>query len=89
MAQADVKAQDIRVENGDFYFDFKGSEITIKNINPDIAGLRKYENATAAIEVALRCLVRIGSHCSQFILSLLSFGYTCTLLVFNIFNCLP
>ena len=51
---ADVKAQDIRVENGDFYFDFKGSEITIKNIKLGIAGLHNIENATAAIEVALR-----------------------------------
>ncbi len=51
---ADVRAQDIRVENGDFYFDFKGSEITIKNIKLGIAGLHNIENATAAIEVALR-----------------------------------
>src|SRR5579872_1936191 len=42
---ADVKAQDIRVENGDFYFDFKGSEITIKDIKLGLAGLHNIENA--------------------------------------------
>ncbi len=51
---ADVKAHDIRVENGEFFFDFKGTEITIKNIKLGIAGLHNIENATAAIEVALR-----------------------------------
>jgi len=51
---ADVKAQDIRVENGDFYFDFKGSDIIIKDIKLGIAGLHNIENATAAIEVALK-----------------------------------
>ncbi len=51
---ADVKAQNIRVENGDFYFDFKNSDVTISNIRLGIAGLHNIENATAAIEVALK-----------------------------------
>jgi UDP-N-acetylmuramate--alanine ligase len=51
---ADVKAQNIRVENGDFYFDFKNNNVTISNIKLGIAGLHNVENATAAIEVALK-----------------------------------
>jgi UDP-N-acetylmuramate--alanine ligase len=51
---ADVKALNIRVENGDFYFDFKNSDTTISNIRLGIAGLHNIENATAAIEVALK-----------------------------------
>ncbi|MDB5141633.1 MAG: UDP-N-acetylmuramate--L-alanine ligase [Mucilaginibacter sp.] len=51
---ADVKALNIRIENGDFYFDFKNSDTTISNIRLGIAGLHNIENATAAIEVALK-----------------------------------
>ena len=51
---ADVKAQNIRVEQGDFYFDFKNSDTAINNIRLGIAGLHNVENATAAIEVALK-----------------------------------
>lgn len=51
---ADVKAVNIRVEHGDFYFDFKNSDVTISNIRLGIAGLHNIENATAAIEVALK-----------------------------------
>ena len=51
---ADAKALNIRVEHGDFYFDFKNSNITIHNIRMGIAGLHNIENATAAIEVALK-----------------------------------
>jgi UDP-N-acetylmuramate--alanine ligase len=51
---ADVKALNIRIENGDFYFDFKNSDTTINNIRLGIAGLHNVENATAAIEVALK-----------------------------------
>ncbi|MBS1529941.1 MAG: UDP-N-acetylmuramate--L-alanine ligase [Bacteroidetes bacterium] len=50
---ADVKAQDIRVADGSFLFDFKGPDVTIKNIRLGIPGLHNVENATAAIEVAL------------------------------------
>ena len=51
---ADVKAINIRVEHGDFYFDFKNSVNTIPNIKLGIAGIHNIENATAAIEVALK-----------------------------------
>lgn len=51
---ADVKAQYIRVEDGDFYFDFKNSDTAINNIKLGIAGVHNIENATAAIEVALK-----------------------------------
>jgi UDP-N-acetylmuramate--alanine ligase len=51
---ADVKGLNIRVENGDFYFDFKNSDTVISNIRLGIAGLHNIENATAAIEVALK-----------------------------------
>ena len=51
---ADVKAQHIRVEDDNFYFDFKNSETTISEIKLGIAGVHNIENATAAIEVALK-----------------------------------
>jgi UDP-N-acetylmuramate--alanine ligase len=51
---ADVKAQNIHIEQGDFYFDFKNSNTTIANIRMGIAGLHNIENATAAIEVGLK-----------------------------------
>jgi UDP-N-acetylmuramate--alanine ligase len=51
---ADVKGQNIRIEDGDFYFDFKNSEVSINNIKLGIAGMHNVENATAAIEVALK-----------------------------------
>jgi len=51
---ADVKAFDIRVKDGDFYFDFKNSSTQIDNIKLGIAGIHNIENATAAIEVALK-----------------------------------
>src|ERR1700761_3675861 len=51
---ADATAENIRVENGDFYFDFKRGSITIPNIKLGIAGLHNIENAVAATEAALR-----------------------------------
>jgi len=51
---ADATAENIRIENGDFYFDFKRGSISIPNIKLGIAGLHNIENAVAAIEVALR-----------------------------------
>jgi UDP-N-acetylmuramate--alanine ligase len=50
---ADAKAINIRIENGDFYFDFKNDGASIKDIKLGIAGLHNVENATAAIEAAL------------------------------------
>jgi len=51
---ADATAENIRIENGDFYFDFKRGSIRIPAIKLGIAGLHNIENAVAAIEVALR-----------------------------------
>ena len=50
---ADANATNIRIENGDFYFDFKNAETTITDIRMGIAGLHNIENAVAATEAAL------------------------------------
>jgi UDP-N-acetylmuramate--alanine ligase len=50
---ADANAINIRIENGDFYFDFKNDDSSIKDIKLGIAGLHNVENAIAAIEAAL------------------------------------
>lgn len=50
---ADAKAENIRVEAGDFYFDFNNGNISIKDIKLGIAGLHNIANATAATEAAL------------------------------------
>jgi UDP-N-acetylmuramate--alanine ligase len=52
-AEADASASNIRIENGDFYFDFKNGKTTITDIKMGIAGTHNVENATAAIEAAL------------------------------------
>ncbi|MFI5136843.1 MAG: UDP-N-acetylmuramate--L-alanine ligase [Sphingobacteriales bacterium] len=52
-ADADASASNIRIENGDFYFDFKNSSTFINNIKMGIAGLHNIENAVAAIEATL------------------------------------
>lgn len=51
---ADATATNIRIENGDFFFDFKRGPIIIADIKLGIAGLHNIENAVAAIEAALR-----------------------------------
>jgi UDP-N-acetylmuramate--alanine ligase len=51
---ADAAARNIRVENGEFYFDFVRGPIVIADIRLGIAGLHNISNAVAAIEVALR-----------------------------------
>jgi UDP-N-acetylmuramate--alanine ligase len=50
---ADAMAQNIRIENGDFYFDFKSAGVSITNIKLGIAGLHNIENSVAAIKAAL------------------------------------
>jgi UDP-N-acetylmuramate--alanine ligase len=52
-SNADARAVNIRVEDGDFYFDFNNAAISITNIKLGIAGLHNIANATAAIEAAL------------------------------------
>lgn len=48
---ADVKADRIRVEEDEFYFDYVSSELTISDIKLGIPGLHNIENALAAITV--------------------------------------
>lgn len=50
---ADANATNIRIENGDFYFDFNNDKTAITDIKMGIAGLHNIENAVAAIEAAL------------------------------------
>ena len=52
-AEADATASNIRIENGDFYFDFKNGQASITNIKMGIAGTHNIENAVAAIEASL------------------------------------
>ncbi len=52
-AEADATASNIRVEGGDFYFDFKTGKNQIDNIKMGIPGMHNIENATAAAEAAL------------------------------------
>lgn len=60
-ADADASASNIRIENGDFYFDFKNSSTSIDNIKLGIAGLHNIENAVAAIEATLLLNVEAGA----------------------------
>lgn len=53
-ATADAHAANIRIEGGDFYFDFINADVTIPNIRMGIAGTHNVENAVAAIEAVLR-----------------------------------
>ena len=50
---ADACAINIRIADGDFYFDFKNANLTIPDIRLGIAGLHNIENAAAAIEACL------------------------------------
>jgi len=50
---SDIVATNVRIENGDFYFDFIGKTHQIKDIRMGIAGLHNIENATAAIQATL------------------------------------
>ncbi|MGZ3872016.1 MAG: UDP-N-acetylmuramate--L-alanine ligase [Mucilaginibacter sp.] len=52
-SEADASASNIKIENGDFYFDFKNNRTSIANIRMGIAGLHNIENAVAAIEASL------------------------------------
>ncbi|KHJ38927.1 UDP-N-acetylmuramate--L-alanine ligase [Pedobacter glucosidilyticus] len=51
--QADAYAQNIRVEAGEFKFDFKNQELEMPNLVLGLAGQHNIENAVAAIQVAL------------------------------------
>ncbi len=51
---AEATAKNIRIENGNFHFDFVRGSITIADVQMGIAGLHNIENAVAATEAALR-----------------------------------
>lgn len=51
--EAEIQAQNIRVENGSFWFDFRNQSVTIENLQLALPGVHNIENALAAIEVAL------------------------------------
>jgi len=51
--QTDVYAENIRIENGEFYFDFRNETVSIDNIHLGIPGIHNVENAVAAIQAAL------------------------------------
>ncbi|NCD71379.1 UDP-N-acetylmuramate--L-alanine ligase [Mucilaginibacter agri] len=52
--QTDVYAENIRIEQGEFYFDFKNnSGVVINDIHLGIPGIHNIENAVAAIQAAL------------------------------------
>jgi UDP-N-acetylmuramate--alanine ligase len=51
--QAGSVASNIRIKEGNFYFDFNNASTSIPNIKMGIAGVHNIENATAAIEAAL------------------------------------
>jgi UDP-N-acetylmuramate--alanine ligase len=59
--EADASASNIRIENGDFYFDFKNDSNNITDIKLGIAGLHNIENAVAAIEATLLLEVSPGA----------------------------
>jgi UDP-N-acetylmuramate--alanine ligase len=51
--EAQAMATNMRIEEGNFYFDFNDGSTSIPNIKMGIAGLHNIENAVAAIEAAL------------------------------------
>jgi UDP-N-acetylmuramate--alanine ligase len=51
--EAQAMATNVRIEEGNFYFDFNDGSTSIPNIKMGIAGLHNIENAVAAIEAAL------------------------------------
>ncbi|MGM1431193.1 UDP-N-acetylmuramate--L-alanine ligase [Sphingobacterium lactis] len=48
----DAYAMNVRVEDGEFYFDYHSADLDIKNIHLGIPGLHNVENAVAAVTVA-------------------------------------
>ena len=55
--EAQARADNIRIENGCFVFDYKGPNATIANLQLLVPGFHNVENAVAAITAALACKV--------------------------------
>ncbi|QQL48606.1 UDP-N-acetylmuramate--L-alanine ligase [Mucilaginibacter ginkgonis] len=51
--KAGAYAENMRVEGGEFYFDFKSEKLNIDNIHLGISGIHNVENAVAAIQACL------------------------------------
>ena len=50
---AEIQAQNVRVEDGHFWFDFKNQSVSIQDLQMLLPGMHNIENAVAAIEIAL------------------------------------
>ncbi|GAB3935837.1 UDP-N-acetylmuramate--L-alanine ligase [Mucilaginibacter myungsuensis] len=50
---SDIIASNVRITDGDFYFDFTNADHRINDIKMGIAGIHNIENATAAIQACL------------------------------------
>ena len=57
--KADAYAENIRIENDAFHFDFRSAKNDILDINLGIAGIHNVENAVAAIVVALELEISV------------------------------
>lgn len=55
--KSDAYAENIRVEDGEFYFDYIAGEIELRDIHLGIPGIHNVENAVAAITVALKLAI--------------------------------
>lgn len=55
---AEAKAINIRVEDGEFIFDFVNKDTTLENLTLGLAGQHNIENAVAAIQVALAMQIK-------------------------------
>ncbi|AYL97203.1 UDP-N-acetylmuramate--L-alanine ligase [Mucilaginibacter celer] len=53
-ATADAHASNVRIIDGDFYFDYNSATVNISDIRMGIAGTHNIENAVAAIEAVLK-----------------------------------
>lgn len=54
LESGDCRATGIKVENGQFMFDYRGPDIEIRNLALNMPGKHNVENAVAAISIALR-----------------------------------
>ena len=51
--EAEIQAQNVRVESGNFWFDFKNQSTYIQDLQMLLPGLHNIENAVAAVQIAL------------------------------------
>ena len=58
---SDCRAENIKIENGNFIFDFVGPTQIIEQVKLMVPGFHNVENATAAIQVALCLKINAGT----------------------------